>query len=306
MPELPVLLLSACMFLGAALYTSVGHAGASAYIALMALFGIAPAVMRPTALALNILVASFTSYRYLRAGLFRWRTLWPFLLGALPFAFVGGAIQLPGAYYRPIVGVVLLLGGARLLWPKELTTNQEPTNPPITIGAFCGAAVGFLSGLTGTGGGHLPVPHLIVPRLVGNADRFRRSRCVYLVQLHRRIAWQRRDREGAAAGLADLRYCSSDGGDYRHHAWHSLRGAARSQGAWLGANHRRAKAHRRLLSAILLAPQPPPRVFIPSPFCKSGACNHPCTVGLRRCPRQSRRALRGLNAACRRRATGEP
>jgi uncharacterized membrane protein YfcA len=98
------------MFVGAVLYTSVGHAGASAYIALMALFGLAPVVMRPTALALNILVASFTSFRYVRAGLFRWRTVWPFLLGAVPFAALGGAIQLPSAYYRPLVGVVLLVG----------------------------------------------------------------------------------------------------------------------------------------------------------------------------------------------------
>lgn len=119
MPEISVLLLAACMFLCAALYTSVGHAGASAYIALMALFGLAPASMRPTALALNILVAGFASFRYLRAGMFRWRTAWPFLLGAVPFAILGGAIQLPGAYYRPIVGVILLIGGARLLWPID-------------------------------------------------------------------------------------------------------------------------------------------------------------------------------------------
>jgi uncharacterized membrane protein YfcA len=129
MPEISDLLLAACMFLGAALYTSVGHAGASAYIALMALFGVAPAVMRPTALALNILVASFTSFRYVRAGMFRWRVVWPFLLGAMPLAFIGGAIQLPGAYYRPIVGIVLLLGAARLLSPKELATNAEPRDP---------------------------------------------------------------------------------------------------------------------------------------------------------------------------------
>ena len=129
MPELSVLLLAACMFLGAALYTSVGHAGASAYIALMALFGIAPAVMRPTALALNILVAGFTSFRYHNAGLFRWRTLWPFLLGAVPFAFLGGSVQLPGVYYRPLVGVVLMLSGARLLWPRELRSNRRPTRP---------------------------------------------------------------------------------------------------------------------------------------------------------------------------------
>ena len=161
MPELSVLLLAACMFLGAALYTTVGHAGASAYIALMAIFGIAPAVMRPTALALNVLVASFTSFRYMRAGLFRWRTVWPFLLGAIPFAFLGGAVQLPGAYYRPLVGVVLLIGGARLLWPSDLTTNREPRDPPIWAGAVCGIGIGFLTGLTGTGGGIFLSPLLL-------------------------------------------------------------------------------------------------------------------------------------------------
>ncbi len=161
MPELSVLLLAACMFLGAALYTSVGHAGASAYIALMALFGIAPTVMRPTALALNILVAGFTSFRYLHAGLFRWRTLWPFLLGAVPFAFLGGSVQLPGAYYRPLVGAVLMISGARLLWPRELKSNLDPHDPPVWAGALCGVAIGFLSGLTGTGGGIFLSPILL-------------------------------------------------------------------------------------------------------------------------------------------------
>lgn len=161
MPDTSELLLAACMLLGAALYTSVGHAGASAYIALMALFGLAPAVMRPTALALNILVAGFTSFRYLRASMFRWRTLWPFLIGALPFAFIGGAIQLPSAYYRPIVGVVLLLSGARLLWPKEIASNREPRDPPVIAGVIAGAAIGLLSGLTGTGGGIFLSPILL-------------------------------------------------------------------------------------------------------------------------------------------------
>jgi uncharacterized protein len=161
MPEVYVLLLTAGMFCGAVLYSSVGHAGASAYIALMALFGIAPAVMRPTALALNVLVATLASARYLRAGLFRWRIVWPFMIGAVPFAFVGGAVQIPGAYYRPIVGVVLLLSGARLLWPAELSTNREPADPPILIGILFGAAIGFLAGLTGTGGGIFLSPLLL-------------------------------------------------------------------------------------------------------------------------------------------------
>jgi uncharacterized membrane protein YfcA len=147
------LLLAALMFLAAVLYTSVGHGGASAYIALMALFGVAPAVMRPTALALNILVVSFASFRYLRAGLFRWRTVWPFLIGAIPLAFIGGAIQLPGAYYRPFVGIVLLIGAVRLLWPTELGTNRDPRDPPIWVGILVGAVIGLLSGLTAPAAG---------------------------------------------------------------------------------------------------------------------------------------------------------
>lgn len=161
MPDIYVLSLAACMLLGAALYTSVGHAGASAYIALMALFGVAPAAMRPTALALNILVAGFTSIRYIGAGLFRWRVLWPFALGAIPFAFLGGSIQLPGAYYRPLVGTVLLLSAARLLWPRELKSNTDPRDPPISAGILCGVGIGFLSGLTGTGGGIFLSPLLL-------------------------------------------------------------------------------------------------------------------------------------------------
>jgi uncharacterized protein len=155
------LLLAACMFLGAALYSSVGHGGASAYIALMALFGVAPGVMRPTALMLNIIVTSFTSWRYYANGMFRWRTLWPFLAGAVPFAFLGGSINLPGSIYRPLLGVVLLLSATRMLWPKELKSSTEWHDPPALLGVACGAGIGFLSGLTGTGGGIFLSPLLL-------------------------------------------------------------------------------------------------------------------------------------------------
>jgi uncharacterized membrane protein YfcA len=127
----------------------------------MALFGVAPVSMRPTALALNILVASLTSWRYIRAGLFRWRVLWPCALGAVPFAFLGGSIQLPGQYYRPLVGLVLFVSATRLLWPTELATNREPRDPPMVPGMLAGAMVGFLSGLTGTGGGIFLSPILL-------------------------------------------------------------------------------------------------------------------------------------------------
>jgi Sulfite exporter TauE/SafE len=149
-PALPDALLAVCMFLGAALYTSVGHAGASAYLALMALFGVPPAEMRPTALVLNILVASFASARYLRAGLFRWRVLWPALLGALPMAFLGGAIQLPGAVYRPLVGVVLLVAATRLLWSPEPLGNRPVRDPPVHRVAWADA-VGTASPTRGSG-----------------------------------------------------------------------------------------------------------------------------------------------------------
>jgi uncharacterized protein len=156
-----------CMFLGAMLYSSVGHAGASAYIAIMALFSVPPAAMRPTALSLNILVATLASWRYFSAGYFRWRVLWPFAAGAIPFAFIGGAIQLPGAYYRPIVGVVLLFSAVRFLWPRSAPPAAELRDPPVWLGMLLGTLIGLLSGLTGTGGGIFLSPLLL---LFGWAD----------------------------------------------------------------------------------------------------------------------------------------
>lgn len=155
------LLLAICMAIGAALYSSVGHGGASAYLALMALFGLPATTMKPTALVLNLIVASLGSVRYLRAGQFRWRTLWPFLLGAIPFAFLGGAIRLPGDIYKPLVGLVLLLSAARLLWPREIRALSETHDPPVPLAILLGAGIGLLSGLTGTGGGIFLSPLLL-------------------------------------------------------------------------------------------------------------------------------------------------
>lgn len=156
------MLLAVCMFLVAALYTTVGHAGASGYLALMGLFGVAPDVMRPTALVLNIVVSSFTVWRFWRAGLFRWRVLWPFLIGAIPMGFVGGAMVLPTHIYRPVVGIVLFIAAARFLWPKLFPAAPEVRDPPILLAMVCGGAIGLLSGLTGTGGGIFLSPLLLV------------------------------------------------------------------------------------------------------------------------------------------------
>ncbi|MGH2445920.1 MAG: TSUP family transporter, partial [Candidatus Limnocylindria bacterium] len=109
-----VLLLAALFLAAAVLYASVGHAGASAYLAAMALVGLAPETMRPTALALNVLVASIVVVRFSRAGLLPWRQLVPLAIGSVPMAFVGGTVQLPGEVYRPMVALVLLFGAWRL------------------------------------------------------------------------------------------------------------------------------------------------------------------------------------------------
>jgi len=154
-------LLALCMMAGAALYSSVGHGGASAYLALLALFDVPPAIMKPTALVLNLIVAGFGSVRYLRAGQFRWRSLWPFLIGAVPFAFVGGALKLPGDAYNLLLGLVLLLSAVRLLWPREIRALRETHDPPVWVGILLGCSIGLLSGLTGTGGGIFLSPLLL-------------------------------------------------------------------------------------------------------------------------------------------------
>jgi uncharacterized membrane protein YfcA len=154
-------LLPLLLFGSAVLYTSVGHAGASAYLASMALVGVAPETMRPTALVLNICVASFAVVRFWRAGLVDPRLVLWLAIGAAPFAFLGGAVTLPGDLYRPLVGVVLMAAAARLLLPIAFAANREPRRPSPFIAAPTGAAIGFLSGLTGTGGGIFLSPILL-------------------------------------------------------------------------------------------------------------------------------------------------
>jgi uncharacterized membrane protein YfcA len=161
MPVLAEYLLPLLLFGSALLYTSVGHAGASAYLASMALVGVAPEVMRPTALVLNICVASLSVVRFWRAGLIDLSLVLWLVAGAAPLAFFGGAVQLPGDIYRPLVGLVLLIAAGRLLWPFDLTANREARRPHPVIALVTGSAIGFLSGLTGTGGGIFLSPLLI-------------------------------------------------------------------------------------------------------------------------------------------------
>src|SRR5512137_2842329 len=125
MDPLSAAFLAILIFAAAALYSSVGHAGASGYLAAMALFGVAPEVMKPTALTLNIAVAVITSVRFYRAGHFSWPLSWPFLAASVPLAFVGGAVTLPGGVYRALVGLVLLFAAYRLFWYSEVEKERR-------------------------------------------------------------------------------------------------------------------------------------------------------------------------------------
>jgi uncharacterized membrane protein YfcA len=163
-----VLLLSLLVMLAAALYSSVGHGGASGYLAAMALFGLAPAAMKPAALCLNLLVASLATYRFYRAGCFSRRTLLPFAAASVPFAFVGGALTLPTTIYKQIVGLVLIYAALRLfLHAGRKNETGETRLPPLRLALLLGALIGLLSGLTGVGGGIFLSPILL---LAGWAD----------------------------------------------------------------------------------------------------------------------------------------
>ena len=158
-----VALLAAGMLVAAFGYASVGHGGASAYIAAMALAGIAPQEMRPIALVLNILVSAIATYKFQRAGHFRWRLFWPFAVVSIPLAFVGGAITLPGQAYKILVGLVLIYA-AWQLWLSARAGDEMRTvrEPPLPWAMAVGAALGLLSGLTGVGGGIFLSPVLLM------------------------------------------------------------------------------------------------------------------------------------------------
>jgi uncharacterized protein len=150
------------MATAAALYSSVGHGGASAYLAIMALFEVAPETMRPTALALNLLVAGLGAWRYWRAGQTNFRLLAAFAITATPAAFVGGGIDVPPEIYRPLVGIILWAAAIRLFWQPKRLADREPHSPSFAVTLPTGAALGLLAGFTGTGGGIFLSPLIIL------------------------------------------------------------------------------------------------------------------------------------------------
>ncbi len=164
--------LSVAIGLVALLYSSVGHAGATGYIAVMTLFGIPPEVIRPTALLLNVLVATIATVQFVRAGHFRGGLFWPLAAASIPAAAIGGGLQLPTSAFEALVGLVLIVSAVRLFGESmngrnqarqsgsEASTDLRSSRLTASL-AVLGAAIGMLSGLTGVGGGVFLTPILL-------------------------------------------------------------------------------------------------------------------------------------------------
>lgn len=148
------------IFTVAVLYSSVGHAGASGYLAVMALLSVAPELTRPTALILNVFVAIIATIQFYRAGFFDWKVFISFAVTSVPFAFLGGLIQLPTNLHKIILGAVLLVAAIRLAW--DFSNEKQIFEPKLWIALILGAIIGLLSGLTGVGGGIFLTPVLLL------------------------------------------------------------------------------------------------------------------------------------------------
>lgn len=225
------------ILISAAVYSSVGHGGASAYLAVMALAGVAPDVMKPAALTLNILVAGVATARFAGAGHLSWRLVWPFALASVPAAFVGGMVTLPVRGYQVVLGVVLLFAASRMLLVTGPADDGAGGRLPFAPALAAGAAIGFVSGLIGVGGGIFLSPLLLLAGWAGARATAAASAVFILVN--------------SAAGLAG-HLLTAPALPSPLPLW----AAAALAGGWVGSGYgsRRlpAPAIRRLLAAVLL------------------------------------------------------
>lgn len=149
------------LFFVAFLYASVGHGGASGYLALMAIFSITPEVMKPTALLLNLFVSLTSFIQYCRGRHFKWKVFLPLAIASIPMSFIGGLVVVDGTIYKKILGVLLLIPIIRFLFFKNPEINQT-NKPDIILSVIIGGCIGLLSGLIGIGGGIILSPILLL------------------------------------------------------------------------------------------------------------------------------------------------
>ncbi|MDA2912869.1 sulfite exporter TauE/SafE family protein [Acidobacteriia bacterium AH_259_A11_L15] len=236
-PALLALLLGLVFFVAVA-YSSVGHGGASGYLAVLSFFGLAPVAMAPSALCLNLLVAGTSFSSYWRAGHFAFRLLWPFLLTSIPFAFLGGLTEVSPKTYMLLLAAVLIFAAYRLLAVVPPKPEESFLRvPPLGVALPVGAGIGFLSGIIGVGGGIFLSPLLILLRWA-DAKRTAAVSAAFI--------WV-----NSAAGLYG--HLSRKDIDWSDLAW--LVGFAFAGGlvgSYLGARRFRGLWLRRILGVVLL------------------------------------------------------
>jgi hypothetical protein len=224
------------IFIASLLYASVGHAGASGYLAVMALIGTAPEAMRPTALVLNLIVASIGTRNFVGAGHFRWALFWPFAVASVPMAYLGGRLELPVAAYRAVVGVVLLVSALRFVVTLR-SPDAEGGAPPRSVALATGAALGLLAGLTGVGGGIFLSPLLLMLGWASLRVTAATSVVFILVNSAAGLAGQLGTLEALPSELLPWSIAVVLGG---------------SLGSWLGARRLASPTIRGVLAAVLL------------------------------------------------------
>ena len=228
-------LLGVLVFVSAVLYSSVGHGGASAYLAVMALFGIPPLVMKPAALVMNLGVAGAGTIRFSSAKLVPWRLLLPLCAGSVPAAYVGGLIELPTRSHRVLLGAVLLVAAVRLA--MRLRTDALRPPPPALALAATGVVFGLVAGLTGVGGGIFLSPLLILARWEETRKTAGASAFFILVNSAAGLAGHLAGGGGIPPAALPLTAVALAGG---------------LLGSWLGARRLVPVTLRRILAAVLL------------------------------------------------------
>ena len=159
MPE-TIIIFYGLLFIVAFFYASVGHGGASGYLALMAIFSISPEVMKPTALLLNLFVSLISFIQFYRGKHFVWKIFLPLAIASFPMAFVGGLVVVDASVYKKMLGLLLLIPVARFLFFSNTPVNEIKTSNTF-LSLIIGAVIGLLSGLIGIGGGIILSPILL-------------------------------------------------------------------------------------------------------------------------------------------------
>ncbi len=235
MPEQIQYLIPLAIFVVAVLYSSVGHGGASGYLAVMAFLSVAPEITRPTALSLNVIVSAIALIQFARLGHFSWRLFWPFAAASIPLAYIGGRIDLPTEVYKAVLGIVLLFTAVRL--SLNLKSDGEVREPHIAAALEIGAAIGLVSGLVGVGGGIFLTPVLLLLNWSGAKVAAGVSALFILVN--------------SLAGLAGV-HEKEAALSSEVVPWLAAAVAGGAIGSWLGSNRFDTLTLRRVLAAVLV------------------------------------------------------